>query len=160
MRAAIGAGQALGLWAGVAGAEARFEDWPATEALGPGAGPVLPDFAGRDAWAREFRTAIRDGMAGGPNFAGRWSVIEIGCGTGCRFAYLVDHATGRVLPFPYGRGEKNQMEIEEEVGSRLLRVSWLESFELCRAQDMVWDGERFTVVDDRTYPPRDFACAP
>ncbi len=159
MRAVVAATVATGLWAGSAGAEARFGDWPATEALAPGAAIAMPDFDGRDAWARTFRTAIQHGMAEGPNFAGHWSVIEIGCGTGCRFAYLADHATGRVLRFPYGRGKRNQMEIGTEAGSRLLRVSWLEAFELCRAQDMAWDGKRFTVVDDRTYPPQDFACA-
>ncbi|WP_262568854.1 hypothetical protein [Agrobacterium tumefaciens] len=43
---------------------------------------VMPDFRGRDREFNSFRTRIRDGMRQGPNFAGRYTLIQIGCGTG------------------------------------------------------------------------------
>ena len=39
---------------------------------------TLPDFSGRDAWAGNYRTRIVEGLRKGPNFAGHYSLIEIG----------------------------------------------------------------------------------
>lgn len=66
----------------------RFADYPPKELL-TGASK-LPDFSGRDADFRLYRTRIREGVAQGVNFAGHYSLIEIGCGTSCRFAFVVD----------------------------------------------------------------------
>jgi hypothetical protein len=138
-------------------AEVRFEDYPATARLQDGSPLVLPDFAGRDAWARRFRTRIREGLAEGPNFAGHYSLIQIGCGTSCSFAYIVDHATGEILPFPYGQ-ERQAMSLSRNVDSRLVKVSWTQGERTCVEHDLVWDGERFALVEQTTYLMRDFAC--
>ena len=50
--------------------------------------------------ARTFRTLLRDGTRRGPNFAGRWTVVRLGCGTNCHSFAVVDAVTGRVYPGP------------------------------------------------------------
>lgn len=57
----------------------------------------FPDFNGRDRWAKDYKTKIKQGIESGPNFAGEYSIIEIGCGTGCAFVLIVDNKTGAVL---------------------------------------------------------------
>lgn len=68
---------------------------------------VMPDFQGRDKDYNKFRTRIRNGIQEGANFAGRYKVIQFGCGTGCSFVIVADVSTGRVLSFPHG-GEFDQ----------------------------------------------------
>jgi hypothetical protein len=53
----------------------------------------MPDFLGRDRNYATYRTRIAEGIKVGPNFAGRYAFIEIGCGTGCRFAFVADVST-------------------------------------------------------------------
>ena len=46
---------------------------------------------------REYRTRIREGARAGPNFAGHYTVVAIGCGTECASFIIVDVANGRVF---------------------------------------------------------------
>ena len=87
----------------------------------------LPDFRGRDRKFNSFRTGIRNGMREGPNFAGHFSMIQIGCGTGCSFAIVGDNNTGRPADFPRGGEENNYMQLDFEIGSRLLTAQWLDA---------------------------------
>jgi hypothetical protein len=59
------------------------------------AAPVLST-----ATARSHATAIRRGVASGPNFAGRYTVVTWGCGTHCQRFALVDARTGRTTVSP------------------------------------------------------------
>lgn len=115
--------------------------------------PVLPDFNGRDRWAREYRTRLNEGARAGANFAGHYAVVEIGCGTSCSFAYVIDVEDGRVFEFPYGGEENYGMRLGFSVESRLMTVSWLPStgasFDKCVIQDIVWNG-KVEVVDEKT----------
>lgn len=43
-----------------------------------------------------YRTKLRQGTALGPNFAGHYTVVLWGCGTGCQVASVVDARTGRL----------------------------------------------------------------
>lgn len=86
----------------------------------------LPDFRGRDRKFNTFRTRIRDGMREGPNFAGHYSVVQIGCGTGCLFAIVGDNNTGKPANFPRGGEENSSMQLHFELGSRLLAAQWLD----------------------------------
>jgi hypothetical protein len=66
---------------------------------------------------REYRTRIRGGARAGPNFAGHYTVIIIGCGTECASFVIVDAASGRV----FSRAQKEYTcEPTFEVNSRLL----------------------------------------
>lgn len=45
---------------------------------------------------RMFRTRLSEGAQAGPNFAGRYTFVYWGCGTGCAQAAVVDAKTGLV----------------------------------------------------------------
>jgi hypothetical protein len=137
---------------------ARLEDFPATEFLPTFAEAAMPDFEGRDAWAARYRTMIRQGVEDGPDFAGHWSLVQVGCGTGCSNTYMVDHATGEALPFPYGP-ERNGVGLVHDVTSRLVRVSWLRADGLCERHGLVWEGGRFRMVEQQSYAAPNFDCA-
>lgn len=84
----------------------------------------FPDFSGRDSKFSSYRTRITNGMVDGPKFAGEYSVIQIGCGTSCSFAYIANNRTGEVFDAPVG-GENNlSLELKYEVSSRLLISQW------------------------------------
>jgi hypothetical protein len=57
--------------------------------------PAVPILRTRE--DRNFRTRIREGATKGPNFAGHYTVIMIGCGTECASFVIVDAATGMVF---------------------------------------------------------------
>lgn len=73
----------------------RFDSHPAKAWSGVPAKPVLdtPD-------KRLFRTALREGAAQGPNFAGHMTIVRWGCGTSCVAWAAVDARTGRVTKLP------------------------------------------------------------
>jgi hypothetical protein len=70
----------------------RFEDFPA----GTFTGKPAPVDLTSDPDAPQFRTRLREGAKGGPNFAGHLTVITWGCGTQCQVYALVDARSGRV----------------------------------------------------------------
>ena len=47
--------------------------------------------------ALTYRTALVEGLKGGVNFAGRYTVVTVDCGTSCQLHYVVDRETGKVL---------------------------------------------------------------
>lgn len=121
---------------------------------------VLPDFNGRDKKFRNYRTRIRDGVLNGVNFAGRFAVVEIGCGTSCRFAYVVDVSNGEVFTFPYGGEEQYQLGLIYSTDSRLMRATWREAYwtadqskdtDTCISQDILWTGSDFEIVSERSF---------
>lgn len=77
-------------------AQPKFSDYPAGK-----------PFSGKPAAAkveraddRMFRTRIREGAAKGPNFAGRFTVVQWGCGSGCASTVIVDAGSGTVYHLP------------------------------------------------------------
>ena len=132
-----------------------FRDYPAIE-LAAGQ-PVQPSFESRDAWARNFRTRITDGVSQGANYAGSYTVIEIGCGSSCRFAYLVDVRNGQVFRFPYGGEEQHGLDLQFFLDSRMMRVRWQDGDE-CITQALVWDGASFSVVAQDISLPTGYYC--
>jgi hypothetical protein len=86
---------------------------------------VLPDFKGRDRDFNNFRTRIREGMREGPNFAGRYTLIQIGCGTGCSFVIVANNQTGRPGSFPRGGEDNLYLNLEYSRDSRLVATQWL-----------------------------------
>lgn len=137
----------------------RFAEFPADRYEGA---IHLPDFGGRDADFRSFRTRILSGAQQGPNFAGHYRIIEIGCGTSCRFAFLIDETTGRVANFPYGGETHYGMSLTYVTESRLMRVRWLSDIpgEICTARDIVFTDGQWDVLAEWTIPHSRFFCAP
>jgi len=70
----------------------RFEDYPVREIYKGRPAPVRLD----SRRARMFRSRLREEAPRGPNFAGHYTVVVWGCGTGCAQMAVVDARTGRV----------------------------------------------------------------
>lgn len=83
-----------------------------------------PDFAGKNAHFRDFRTRIREGMAGGPGFAGEFSVIQFGCGTGCSAVIVASNKTGQPYSFPRGGEDNMYLTLKYQLDSRLMVAQW------------------------------------
>lgn len=119
--------------------------------------PGLPDFQGLDRSFSAYRTRISDEMRSGPTFAWRYAIIEIGCGTSCRFAYVGDLATGRVYEFPYGGEEFYMLSLRYNVKDSFVVARWI-SDEACMEDYLEWDGARFSSLNLRVVGSRE-ACS-
>lgn len=115
----------------------------------------LPDFAGRDRKYADFRTRIRAGMSTGPDFAGHYAIVQIGCGTECTLAFVGDVATGQVYDFPYGGEEYRQMQIIRSPKSNDLTVVWIAD-EHCHRDLLTWNGASFTSTGRMDLGPSEF----
>lgn len=103
---------------------------------------VLPDFKGRDKEFSTFRTRIREEMKSGPNFAGHYAIVVIGCGMGCRFAFIGDVANGQMFQFPYGGEEHLEMILSFNVKGSNVGVRWV-SGDNCMSDTLLWNGAQF-----------------
>jgi len=118
----------------------------------------LPDFAGRDRDYKTYRTRIREGLKEGPNFAGQFSVIQFGCGTGCSFAFVASNKSGQVFSFPRGGEENMYMQIEKKLDSRLLIVQWGNyDSNSCTIEYFEWNGTSAIALDQSSVGPLE-AC--
>lgn len=88
----------------------RFTDFPAGRAYQgqPHAADVHSHWR-----SRLFRTRIREGAQTGPNFAGHYTVVSWGCGTGCLSFAIVDAITGRVF-HPSNFGSVDNLNVDFE----------------------------------------------
>lgn len=118
----------------------------------------LPDFRKRDRAFNSFRTRIRDGMKSGPNFAGRYSVIQFGCGTGCSMVIVGDNKTGRPKDFPLG-GEANMyLTLRFNVNSRLMTAQWADfNADRCYVEFLDFDGNAWKQLARQAVGSKD-AC--
>jgi Caspase domain len=138
--------------------EPDFQDYPSKFAIKGNA--KLPDFNGRDRAYRTFRTRIRNGAEQGVNFAGHYSLVQVGCGGGCRIAFVVDLNTGQVADFPYGGEEYYQMHLHYTPTSRLLKARWKGDWdsEHCIRQNLIIDGLSWKVLNEQTAATQDGFC--
>lgn len=142
----------------VAQTQPQFSEHPAIEVLQSTA--RYPDFAGRDRNFRTYRTRIRDGVDRGVNFAGHYAFTVIGCGTECKFGFVVDLRSGEVFDFPYGGEEHYQMDLRFDEKSRLVKVRWKGDWQspTCIEKDLVVDGTSWRVLAERTVPTDEGLC--
>ncbi|HYO62213.1 MAG TPA: hypothetical protein VER08_01010 [Pyrinomonadaceae bacterium] len=133
-----------------AGRAPRFEDYPARRVYrGPSARVRLDSPR-----ARMFRTRLREGSRTGPNFAGRYTFVLWGCGTGCAQSGVVDAATGRVFFTPLDIHDIVDMEDEQHrrrffrLDSRLLVLtkSNYDRWNSYTAYYYLFDGRRFRLL--------------
>jgi hypothetical protein len=103
-----------------------------------------PQFSGRDKTYRMYSTRLREGMKRGANFAGKYAIVEVGCGAGCRFPLLIDISTGNVSELPIGGEDFPMLETKYQTDSRLLVAQWQdEKTESCMQEQLVWNGASF-----------------
>ncbi len=108
----------------------------------------LPKFKGRDKEFRSYRTRISNGMKDGPNYAGHFSVIQIGCGMLCSFAFVADNRTGQVFDFPRGGEENMEMQLLFKLDSRLMLVQWADyDSDSCVLEYFKWDEKNAVPLD-------------
>ena len=118
-------------------------------------GPIhLPDFTHRDRQFAGFRTRIRQQMSTGPDFAGHYAIIQIGCGAGCTFNLIADVATGQIFDFPYSGEDYQAVQIIRSPKSPGLKVIWIAN-EQCHQDHLTWTGNTFTPRSPTTLGPED-----
>lgn len=101
--------------------EFKFFDYPATTL---NIQTELPSFTGKTKEFEYFRTRISEEMLEGPNFAGHYSVIQLGCGTTCTFVLIGNNKTGDILTIDKGGENTPYLELEYRLDSRLLVTQW------------------------------------
>lgn len=74
--------------------------------------------------AREFKMAIEEGVAGGPNFAGKYAVAQWGCGTQCQNHAIVNVESGKIIAL----GPQSEAGVGVTPESNILVVNPQENF--------------------------------
>jgi hypothetical protein len=131
----------------------RFEDYPSGKVFR--GTPARPRFS--TGGQRMFQTVIQDAVRQGPNFAGRFTLAEWGCGTGCVSVAVVEATTGVVYEGPFGRLPRGSIYLgpppdPELTGlffrrdSRLLVASGCPNRENCGTYYCEWLGNRFRLI--------------
>lgn len=135
-----------------------FDQFKAEEKFtGTPAAPVL-----RTRLQRTFRTMIREAAGTGPNFAGRFTLAEWGCGAGCVSMAVVDEKTGRVsdgpfellgydLAYDYEGGEE---QLEFRTDSRLMIARGCPGEKNCGTYYYEWTGEAFKLIRKSPAQPK------
>lgn len=119
-----------------------FSDYPANPLSGQFMMPILsgdPDHS-------TYRTRLTDAAKGGVNFAGHFALTQIGCGTQCNFAMIVDGNTGKVIDFPIGGEEYLEMSLTYHADSSLVKAYWNPDEgdqPTCEHADFVQEGTSF-----------------
>jgi hypothetical protein len=131
--------------------EPKFDQFKVTSIY---KGPTrLPDFQRRDRQFADFRTRLRDGLKAGPNFAGHYSVVQFGCGTGCSRVYLADNRTGKVFEFPRGGEDNQHLDLSFKLDSRMLVAQWSSGFgdnDQCVLEYLIWERDEAKPLATKT----------
>lgn len=98
-----------------------FRDYPVAAATGPF---VSPNFKGTTERYNKYRTAIKLAVNAGPNFAGHFTIVEIGCGTSCTIPFIVDLSNGEISEFPHEIGIIPDITYTYQKESSLLVALW------------------------------------
>lgn len=120
----------------------RFEDHPAKAYAGP---VTIPTFEGATRPYAIFRSRITEHMREGPNFAGRLSIVQVGCAKGCSIVYVGDAATGNVIDFPVSGERAQGLELNFRRDSDLVVAQWKEDGRCVRVS-YLWRDEGFEAV--------------
>lgn len=114
-----------------------------------------PDFAGRDKAFSYMRTRIVEGLRAGANFAGRYTIVRTGCGSGCTSNMIIDRTTGKVSYVPWGGEIHNMLELRFNVRSNQIMAAWF-SGDDCLSQAGQWNGSAFEIASSPRGRPRSF----
>lgn len=109
----------------------------------------MPDFSGAASEYRVYRTLLTEGAAQGPNFAGQFALVQVGCGAGCNAVYQIDLATGGVSEITFAPSVN---EIDSRADSALLKARWFIAPEggnaewICHYENFVWRDGRLNSI--------------
>jgi hypothetical protein len=116
--------------------------------------------------ARMYRTVLKEQSRKGPNFAGHYTIVRIGCGTSCAKIAVVDAETGHVyfpenLHYVFWAGWWHELYGPEfKLTSRLFKVYGQVNSEDAPygISSFEWTGKEFKLlhfeVRDRGQPPK------
>ncbi|SOC05564.1 hypothetical protein SAMN05877809_103456 [Rhodobacter sp. JA431] len=146
------AAAALALGTCGAGA-ASFDEYPAEPFT---AKPQYSDFQGAPEIYSVFHTRLNDAAHSAANFGGRWVVEELGCGSGCVMAFVIDHKTGAIVDAPIS-GENNlNARYYYRADSNLLKTTWIEGdfmTGVCMIGEWVLDDRGFHLISATRHVP-------
>lgn len=133
-----------------------FEAYPVPLTRLRSPAPIAIPSAGLD-WKME-RTLRAANPADPPNFADTYTVVQVGCGTGCLEFALIDRRTGKVTPgayftldFPSDYPGPYGFEFRRD--SRLLVVRHAEGFAWpVHTTSFVWDGRKMNKLEETLSP--------
>jgi hypothetical protein len=111
--------------------------------------PATPVFRTRE--ELEYRTRIRRGAAQGPNYAGHYSVVEWGGGTGTNGFVLVDETTGQI--FFHAQPPNTGPEFFYNLDSRLMVIDSYTGppdAESCIRSFWEWTGKEMKFITKTT----------
>jgi len=117
--------------------------------------PVKPHLA--TPFEREFRSQIREAASKGPNFAGKFTIAQWGCGSGCIQMAVIDGENGAVYRGPFKVLSARRLHTLEiyaapllqfRANSRLIIVSGCPEEDLSKCADVYyeWSGTRFGLL--------------
>ena len=122
-------------------------------------GNPIPPRVMESAQTQKFRTVLRESAKQGPNFAGHFTLVRIGCGTGCSRIAVIDAVDGTVV-FPHTLSYVHvadwwhePIEPEFSVGSRLVIVYGRAGSEdaPCGVSYYQWEQREFRLVRFEPY---------
>lgn len=139
-----------------------FEQYPAGVFQGP---VVYPDFTGAQKQYADFRSRLTNGVKGGVNFAGHYSMVLFGCGLFCTTGYMIDLTNGQVAPVPFGNMANMGIEFRYRPNSTLMETAWRSdmSFDAngnplndpnptCVFENLLWQGGKWKILDQIKTP--------
>lgn len=113
---------------------------------------VMPDFDGRDRWARLFRTRIRDSVNKGANFAGHYAFTSFGCGASCIISLVTDTKTGQVFQPPFGGEKTPELNMDFRLNSTLIQVVHIgDTTAECKVRAWSFDGKAFNLEGEDSF---------
>ena len=116
-----------------------------------------PNFRGRDRDYADYRTRIRNGLKGGPNFAGKYRLIEFGCGTGgCVMGFVTDLTTAVSCPSQSAERRTYIWTYPIRLDSRLISARWVNNGR-CMQQKFAITGAQFDASEVKDVGTED-AC--
>lgn len=134
----------------------RFEDMPVAQKFTGKPAPVklsTPE-------SRRYRTVIREGAREGPNFAGHYTIVTWGCGTGCIQFAIVDATTGVVYSPRFYVAARVRFDEETQqsdeplqfrIDSKLLIVSGSPNEKNEGIYYYSWNGKRLTLLKSAAF---------
>ncbi len=114
--------------------------------------------------AREFRTQIQEAARKGPNLAGKFTIAQWGCGSGCIQMVVINEETGAVHPGPFktlAAKTAHTLEmylaplLQFRANSRLIIVSGCPEEDLSKCAEFYyeWTGAGFRLLTESELRP-------
>ena len=90
----------------------------------------------------------------GPNFSGRYRILEFGCGSECVYALMFDLSNGKKIEFPRGGEAILGMSLLFQLDSNLIIVKSYKKFigtPVCKFEGLLFKEEKFVSLGSRFF---------